>query len=134
MRRRPRSSAGEHVLTPSEIESLRAGVVAAGKRPPQPGPFRWVLCEDGPLAGIGVRLAGEGRVYEGASFGWCELTRRGAVVASYVPSLDPERWRFKGYDRPGQGGDAAPYRPHGGHAAPAGGAEGRPGTGARPVR
>ena len=107
------------MLTQSEIESLRAGVVAAGNRPPPPGPSRWVLCEDGPLAGIGVRLSGECRVYEGASFGWCTVTRTGAVVASYEPSLDPERWRFRGYARPGGGG--SPFRPHGGHAAAPGG-------------
>ena len=100
------------MLTDEEVQSLRAGVVKAGNRPAQPGPHRWVLCEDGPLKGIRVRMGGEGPVYPSASFGWCELTKRGAVVAMYVPSLDPERWRFRGYETPGGGGDGEPIRVH----------------------
>lgn len=88
------------MLTSEQVEDLRRRVGAYARKPHQ-GRERVATCIDGPLQGLRVPL--EEGIYSGpeATFGWCQSTRDGPVLALYGQSGTPGAWRFRGYECPG---------------------------------
>ena len=88
------------MLSPQQIESLRAKVRAADSRP-LAGPWKRATFDDGPLAGLTVRLESGAFAAKDATVGWCQATNNGPVVARYSHSATLGRLRFDGIDYPG---------------------------------
>jgi len=89
------------VLSSSDVQQLREKVQAAQQGPFQ-GEYQWARCIDGPLIGLHVKIGLDVCRQPDATFGWCQLSEKGPVVACYTQTGTAGEWRFRGFDLPGR--------------------------------